>query len=143
MNMYKKILLALALDQGHGSRAIEIARRLRAEDGKIIAVHVLDKIPSFTSYYMSADNKKLPADVEKEIQDAAKNKIADRIGTEKDADVVVLSGHPGRTITDYARKISADCIIVGSHKPGISDFFLGSTAARIMRYAPCSVHVLR
>jgi nucleotide-binding universal stress UspA family protein len=143
MNMYRKILLALALDQGHGSRAFEIARKLRAEDGKIIAVHVLDKIPSFASYYMAADNQKLPADIEKEIQDAAKNKIADRIGTEKDADVVVLSGHPGRTITDYARKISADCIIVGSHRPGMKDFFLGSTAARIMRYAPCSVHVLR
>jgi hypothetical protein len=36
---------------------IEIARRLRAEDGKIIAVHVFDKIPSFASYYMSPDKK--------------------------------------------------------------------------------------
>ncbi|MET0093936.1 MAG: universal stress protein [Sedimenticola sp.] len=31
----------------------------------------------------------------------------------------------------------------GAHRPGLSDFFLGSTAARIMRYANCSVHVLR
>ncbi|MFT7496577.1 MAG: universal stress protein F [Urechidicola sp.] len=73
--MYKKILLALAIDQGHGSKAFELARRLRAEDGKIIAVHVLDKIPSFTSYYMSSDNQKQPADIEKEIQDAAKIRL--------------------------------------------------------------------
>jgi nucleotide-binding universal stress UspA family protein len=143
MNMYKKILLALALDQGHGARALEVARSLRAQDGKIIAAHVLDKIPSFASYYMAPDEQKMPANVEKEIQDAAKNSIAERIGTEKDAEIILLNGHAGRTITDYAEKIGADCIIVGSHRPGMKDFFLGSTAARIMRYAPCSVHVLR
>ena len=141
--MYKTILLPLALDQGHGSRSMEIARRLRAEDGKIIAVHVLDKIPGFASYYMSPDNEKMPADIEKEIQAAAIKGIAERIGPEKDVEAVVLTGHPGRTITDYAEKIGADCIIVGSHRPEMKDFFLGSTAARIMRYAPCSVHVLR
>jgi universal stress protein F len=86
--------------------------------------------------------KKLPADIEKEIQAAAKNSIAERIGPEKDAEMVLLNGHACRTITDYAAKIVADCIIAGSHRPGMKDFFLGSTAARIMRYAPCSVHVL-
>ena len=141
--MYKTILLPLALDQGHGSRSMEIARRLRAEGGKIVAVHVLDKIPGFASYYMSPDNEKMPVDIEKEIHESAKKAIAERIGAEKDAEAVVLTGHAGRTITDYAEKIGADCIIVGSHKPDMKDFFLGSTAARIMRYAPCSVHVLR
>lgn len=141
--MYKTILLSLALDQGHGVRSIEVARKLRAEGGKIVAVHVLDKIPAFASYYMSSDDQKLPADMEKEIRRAATKSIAERIGPENDAEAIVLSGHPGRTITDYAKKIGADCIVAGSHKPGISDFFLGSTAARIMRYAPCSVHILR
>jgi len=55
----------------------------------------------------------------------------------------MLTGNAGRAITDYAEKIGADCIIAGSHKPSLQDYFLGSTAARIMRYAPCSVHVLR
>ena len=141
--MYKLILLPLALDQGHGPRSMEIARRLKAEDGKIVAVHVLDKIPSFASYYMSPDNDKMPSEIENEIHLAAEKGIAERIGEEKDAQAVVLTGHPGRTITDYAEKIGADCIIVGSHRPELKDFFLGSTAARIVRYAQCSVHVLR
>ena len=85
----------------------------------------------------------MPADIEKEIHESAKKAIAERIGAEKDAEIVLLTGHPGRTITDNAEKIGADCIIVGSHKPEMKDFFLGSTAARVMRYAPCSVHVLR
>ena len=109
--MYNTILLPLALDQGHGSRSMEIARRLRAEGGKIVAVHVLDKIPGFASYYMSPDNEKMPVDIEKEIHESAKKAIAERIGAEKDVEAVVLTGHPGRTITDYAEKIGADCII--------------------------------
>jgi nucleotide-binding universal stress UspA family protein len=141
--MYNTILLPLALDQGHGHRAMKIARKLKAKGGKIVAVHVLDQIPGFASYYMSPDNEKMPANIEKEIHESAKKAIAERIGAEKDAEIVLLTGHPGRTITDYAEKIGADCIIVGSHKPEMKDFFLGSTAARVMRYAPCSVHVLR
>ncbi len=141
--MYKTILIALALDQGHGQRAMTIARKLKSEGGRVVAVHVLDKIPGFASYYMSPDNAKMPADMEEKILETAKKAIAERIGAEEDAETVVLSGHPGRTITDYAEKIGADCIIVGSHKPEMKDFFLGSTAARVMRYAPCSVHVLR
>jgi nucleotide-binding universal stress UspA family protein len=134
--MYNTILLPLALDQGHGHRLFEIARKLRSKDGKIIAVHVIDKIPAFANYYISSDNKE-------KIEQAAREAIAERIGDEKDAEAVVLSGHPGRTVTDYAEKMGVDCIIVGSHKPDMKDFFLGSTAARIMRYAQCSVHVLR
>lgn len=136
--MYNTILLPLALDQGHGSRLMELARKLRSEGGKIIAVHVIDQVPGFANYYLSST----PDDKEK-IHQAAMEAIAERIGPEKDAEAVVLTGHPGRTITDYAEKVGADCIIVGSHKPDVKDFFLGSTAARVMRYAPCSVHVSR
>ena len=134
--MYKLILLPLALDQGHGFRSMAIARRLRAEGGKIIAVHVIDQIPSFAKYYLASGK-------EEEIHEAAEKAIAERIGGEKDAEALVLTGQPGRTITDYAEKVGADCIIVGSHRPDLKDFFLGSTAARIVRYAQCSVHVLR
>ena len=139
--MYNKILLPLALDQGHGPKAMELARKLKAEGGEIIAVHVLDQVPSFAGYYMSSNEGNESR--EQEIKENAIKATKERIGDENDAEAVVLTGHPGRTITDYSDKIGADCIIAGSHKPGMKDFFLGSTAARIMRYAPCSVHVLR
>lgn len=85
----------------------------------------------------------MPSEYVKKSQKACKKKIAKRIGEEKDVKAAVISGHAGRAITDYAEEVGADCIIVGSHKPGLQDFFLGSTAARIIRYARCSVHVLR
>lgn len=134
--MYKKIIAALGLSHGHGVTALEVARHLRAKDGTIIALHVLEPVPGFASYY-------LPPDHEGQIRTTAEAEIRERVGEQADADVVVLSGHPGRTITDYAEEVGADCIIVGSHKPELQDYLLGSTAARIVRHAPCSVHVLR
>jgi len=56
---------------------------------------------------------------------------------------VTLVGHAGRTIVDYATETGIDCIVIGSHKPGLNDYFLGSTSARVVRHAPCAVHVLR
>jgi len=126
----------MALDHGHGYKAMELARKLRSDDGEIIAVHVLEALPGYVSNYLSPDNNG-------NIQQSVKDNMAERIGEAKDAEIVVLIGHAGRSITDYAEKIGADCIVVGSHRPDLKDFFLGSTAARIVRHAPCSVHVLR
>jgi nucleotide-binding universal stress UspA family protein len=134
--MYKKIIVALSLEHGYGERAIKTARKLKAENGKIIAVHVFEPVNSSVNVY-------LPKEHVKSVRKAAKEDIVKKIGTEKDVEAVVLTGHSGRAITDYAEEIGADCIVVGSHKPGLQDFFLGSTAARIVRHAPCSVHVLR
>ena len=134
--MYKKIIAALGLSHGHGVAALEMARRLKAEDGTIIALHVIEPVPGFASYY-------LPPEHEGEIRKTAEAAIRERIGEQADAEVVVLSGHPGGTITEYAEEVGADCIIVGSHKPELQDYLLGSTAARVVRHAPCSVHVLR
>ncbi len=134
--MYKKILVALSLEHGFGKKAIDIARKLRAEGGEIIALHVFEPVNSSVSLY-------LPQEHVKTVRKSAKEEIAKRIGAEEDVAAVVLTGHTGRAITDYADEVRADCIIVGSHMPGLQDFFLGSTAARVVRHAHCSVHVLR
>ncbi len=55
----------------------------------------------------------------------------------------IVKGHSARTIIDFARENGIECIIIGSHKPGLSDYFLGSTAARVVRHADCAVHVHR
>ncbi len=134
--MYKKIIVALGLSHGHGSAAMDIARKLLDDGGAIVAVHVIEPVPGFASYY-------IPADHETDIRRQAKEAIAERVGDRADAEVVVLSGSPGVTINEYAEEVGADCIIVGSHKPDLQDYLLGSTAARVVRHAPCAVHVLR
>lgn len=57
--------------------------------------------------------------------------------------IVVMSGKPGVAIAELAEQIGADLIIIGSHRPGVQDYFLGSTASRVVRRAPCAVLVTR
>ena len=134
--MYKKIIISLALDHGISEMALEAARKLRADASNIVAVHVYEPISGTAAAYVSQE------DVAKSFQ-AAKDKLAERVAEAPDVKAVMLKGHTARALIDYAEKVGADCIIVGSHKPGVSDFFLGSTAARIVRHAPCTVIVLR
>ena len=134
--MYKKIIVALGLEHGHGSKAMEVARQLLSEGGEITALHVIEPAPGMVSYY-------LPEGHEGEIKKTALDQLRERIGENDDAEAKVLFGHPGRLIPDYAEEIGADCIVVGSHKAGLGDYLLGATAARVVRHAPCPVHVLR
>lgn len=134
--MYNKIILALSLEHGYSERALEIARRLRAEGGKIEAVHV-HELPS------SNVGAFLDEEVLAKAYAEARDRLRERVASAPDVEPVLLKGHSGATIAEYAANTGADLIIVGSHKPGLRDYFLGSTAARIVRHAPCSVHVLR
>lgn len=134
--MYKKIIVALGLDHGHGVNSLDVARRLKSEGGEILAVHVIEPVPGFARYYLQSDNTE-------EIREGALKGIEERIGEAKDATAVLLNGHPGSSLIEYAEKVGADCIVVGSHKPDMKDYLLGSTAARVARHSPCAVHILR
>ncbi len=56
---------------------------------------------------------------------------------------VVVEGHSGRTILDWAETNKPDLIIMASHRPGMQDLLLGSTATHVVRHASCAVHVVR
>ncbi|MBS9717082.1 universal stress protein [Pseudohalocynthiibacter aestuariivivens] len=134
--MYKKVIVSLALDHGIGQTAIEAARSLVDKGGEIIAVHVYEPLHGSVSTYVT--DEAVATALQK-----TKDRLAERVAGSPDVKALLLKGHSGRVITDYAKECGADCIVIGSHKPGLSDYFLGSTAARIVRHAPCSVHVLR
>ena len=134
--MYNKIIVALGLEHGHGDKAMEVARQLLSEGGEMIALHVIEPVPAMIRYY-------LPEGQEEEVKQSALDRVRERIGEKQDAEAKVLFGHPGRIIPDYAKEIGADCIVVGSHKASLDDYLLGATAARVVRHAPCPVHVLR
>jgi universal stress protein F len=59
------------------------------------------------------------------------------------AEARVLRGHAAQSILDVAEDVGADLIVVASHRPGLSDYLLGSTASRVVRHANCSVLVVR
>ena len=135
--MYKNILVPVSLDDDRDIKgAIEVARTLADEDGEITLLHVVEHIPGYAITYLSPEyiSERRKA-VVTELEAMAAN-IPNGIG-------VVVTGHSGRTILDYSYKNDVDCIIVASHRPGMQDMLLGSTATQVVRHAACAVHVIR
>ena len=134
--MYTNVLVAVAPGHvGDYAESLVTARRLLADGGKITVLSVLEELPSYVGSYFSADLLK-----KNKLDQTSKIK-AEIFGD--DIEVQVLSGHPTNTILDWAGKHKADCIVVSSHRPGLSHLLLGSTAARVVRHAECAVVVLR
>lgn len=135
--MYRNILVPVALDRDHSvDPALGVARRLLSEGGKITALHVMEAVPGYASQYMPEGHFEQR---HAQMEDALREELADN----KDVGGVVMSGHPGRSIIDWAEDHDIDLIVIASHRPGLQDYFLGSTAARVVRHASCAVHVLR
>ena len=69
--------------------------------------------------------------------------LMEKVAGLEDMSAEITRGQAYRAIIDYALAHSFDCIVIGSHKPGLSDYLIGSTAARVVRHASCAVHVHR
>lgn len=134
--MYSNILVPLVLDHVE-EKALAVAKKLANATGKITLLNVIEAIPGNVATYLPEGTLERNAT---EALDSLKD-IAERTGSNCSAHVVW--GHSSRTILDYAEEHGADCIVISSHKPGLEDYFLGSTAARVVRHAPCCVHILR
>jgi len=136
--MYKKILIPV--DISHKERAqamIQAADRLADDGAQITLYNVVEDVPSYITV-------QTPETVLETARTNASRELA-AIATQADikAHVEVGRGRAHSTILDYAGRIDADLIVVASHKPGLQDFLLGSTAARVVRHATCTVLIIR
>lgn len=134
--MYQKILVAMALDHEVSQQTLKLARGFCAPDGKVIALHVLEE-PQGTA------NAKLREDLIAEGKDRATKLFAQKLADHPNVEPMIETGHVSRTIIEVAQAEGVDCIVMGSHKPGFAEYLIGSNAARVVRHAPCSVHVYR
>lgn len=135
--MYKNILVPVAFETGRDTmKSIQIAEAIADEGATITALHVVEEIPSYVAQYLPEGQ--IDANVH-ELEEVLAGKLAEHKGVT----VKVVEGHAGHSIVDYAAENKVDCIVIASHRPGLQDLFLGSTAARVVRHAPCSVHVVR
>ena len=97
--------------------------------------HVVEDLPAYVETYITPDQ------IERNRAEVAVEMKLQFEGEGLETHVVV--GHPANSILDWAERHDVDCIVVSSHRPGLSDYFIGSTAARLVRHAKCSVHVIR
>lgn len=136
--MYRTIIVPVDLSQEtKGRRILDLAVKLGGDEARLILVNILEEIPGYVAVELPAglmDQSR--ADAEAKLK-----AIAADAGVK--AEIVVRVGHPGNQILDLAEETGADLIIVASHRPGLQDYFIGSTAGRVVRHANCSVLVTR
>lgn len=138
IKMYKNILVPI--DTGHvveGKSIIDLAVQHAADDAKITLLNVVEDIPNWAAVNLPADL------IDKSIETVQSELKAIATASGIKMDVEVRTGHSYNTILDVAEEKNADLIIVASHRPGLQDYFLGSTAAKVVRHANCSVLVVR
>ena len=135
--MYSNILVPIALDNedDRTPQSLEVAKTLSAQGARITLLHVVESVPSYAISYISADI----LDATRTGIEAEMARLAQSIGGTS----VVIDGHSGRSILDYAEEQGCDLIVIASHRPGMQTLLLGSTATHVVRHANCSVHVLR
>ncbi len=135
--MYSHVLVPVSFEANRAtSQALALARMLSGSAGRVTLLHVQETVPSYALGY-------LPPDYLAESRAELQQSLQTLAGDMPRAKAEVVDGHAGRTITDWAKDHAVDCIIIASHRPGMQDLLLGSTATTVVRHAQCSVHVLR
>lgn len=135
--MYHNILVPIAFDDEHDvSGPLKLAGILGTPEAKVTLLHVMERVPGYAISYM-------PADYLQASRGAIEEELA-RLATQlPNATGQVIDGHSGRSIVDFASENRVDLIIIASHRPGVQDLLLGSTASQVVRNAGCAVHVVR
>ncbi len=140
--MFKKILVPVDLAEPELTQwALEIATELgRANNADLRIVNVQVPLPSF---YLDS----LPPEAEETFRINVEEQMAN-VACGADFPTEHLSttfrfGTVYREVLDEAEEWGADLIIVGSHRPRMATYLLGSNATAIVRHAKCSVLVVR
>ncbi len=135
--MYHNILVPISFDSERDMSApLKLAKLLATPEATITLLHVVEHIPAYAVSYM-------PPGYLAEAKQALQKELEDLAADLPNAKSIIIEGHSGRSILDWAEVNKPDLIIIASHRPGMQDLLLGSTAAKVVRHAPCAVHVVR
>ena len=141
--MYKNILLAIDLNDEASCRkpllsAVELARTFGARLHILTVVREVEAILEARAATIAYEV--IVSDLENRI--AALIRRAD--ASELKPNILVTHGASiYAEILAVAEDADADLVVVGSHRPAMKDYLLGTNAARVVRHARCSVLVAR
>jgi nucleotide-binding universal stress UspA family protein len=140
--MYQHILLPVDLaDPNLAKPALDTAVMMaNGSAGSVRLMNVLPVTPAMLAEYV-------PPDFDTQQRRSAEEALA-IIAREVKLDAkrvssVVRQGTIYQEILDEAKAINADLIVMSSHRVGVRTYFLGSVAGHVVRYATCSVLVVR
>jgi len=140
--MYKKILVPVDLaDTDLAKPAIETAVAMaRDGGGSVRLINVQPLTPVMLAEYVPPD---FEAQQRRSSEDAL-GIIAGECGLDAaHISFTVRQGGIYHEVLEEAKDFGADLIVMSSHRPAMRTYFLGSNAGHVVRYAPCSVLVVR
>ncbi|MCD8504277.1 MAG: universal stress protein [Burkholderiaceae bacterium] len=140
--MPKTILLPVDLsDPQTSGKALAAALELV---GPKTTLHVVSVLPKFgytqVAGYFSADFEKKAL---KRFGQELTKWVNANVPEDVDVKPHVLHGSIYHEVLTAAKKLKADLIVIGAHRPELKDYFLGPNAARIVQHAKQSVYVVR
>ncbi|HEY8273903.1 MAG TPA: universal stress protein [Pseudolabrys sp.] len=140
--MYNKILVPVDLaDTDLAKPAISTAVEMAlSSNGSVRLVNVLAMTPVMLAEYVPPD-----FDVQqRKSAEEALSIIAQECGLDAGrVSATVRQGGIYHEVLEEAKSFNADLIVMSSHRPAMRTYFLGSNAGHVVRYAKCSVLVVR
>lgn len=142
--MYKTILVPIDIEEDllteHALQHVEYLAKMSG--AKVHFFHALPDASAFVTAY-SFGIKEFENQAEVKAIDKLK-KIMSEIDIPLDRlNYTISFGTPRDQVLQLAQEIDADLIIIGSRRPSVKTYLLGSNAASIVRYANISVMVAR
>jgi nucleotide-binding universal stress UspA family protein len=141
--MFTSILVPIDLaDTDLAKPAIATAATLsQTWSGAVRLLNVLPMTPVMLAEYV-------PADFDTQQRQTCEEALAivareSGIDASRISSMVRQGGGIYHEILEEAAAIKADLIVMTSHRPAMRTYFLGSNAGHVVRYAKCSVLVVR
>lgn len=140
--MFKSILVPVDLAEPELAKAaLEAAVAIARQSGAALRlITVMPATPVMLAEYVPPD-----FDAQQKAASAeALTIVAKECGLDPgQVTTVVRQGGVYHEVLEEAKECGADLIVMSSHRPAMRTYFLGSNAAHVVRYAKCSVLVLR
>ena len=141
--MYNKILVALDLADIDGAKKVTeksnlLAKAMNAE------VHTISIVPDYgTSMVGAFFNDDHQKDAMSKLGDEIQAFVAENFDPEVSVRPHIVSGSVYDEIMRASDKLGCDLIVIGAHRPELSDYLLGPNSARVVRHSKVSVLVVR
>jgi nucleotide-binding universal stress UspA family protein len=139
--MYNRILVPVDLgDPNLAKPALETALMMaKVSGGDFRLINVLPVTPAMLSEYVPPDFE----EQQRRSAEEALSIVVGEVGLGGRVSSVVRQGGTYQEILEEAKEFQADLIVMSSHRVGVRTYFLGSVAGHVVRYAGCSVLVVR
>jgi len=141
--MFKRILVSVDLDAAFDwdktfPTAVALANQWRA------SLDVMTVVPNFG---MSMVSQFFPTGYEKKMVTMVMSRLREKVDSHLPDGLVashlVGEGNVYEAVLNMVEERKVDLVVIGAHRPELSDYLLGPNAARVVRHANCSVLVVR